>query len=285
MLDPLYERCVYQDPSLGPLSDFSADVYNENNVRAFNPLETLGLVEGTPRSFFEMLSIILKFQPIHKSRLVSSLSFTFVDLDPTEGVIMALQGLYPKSNCYSLLKEVGNRLPTVSKISFDIDLDARSKTGGGINLDSTSPEGLAALCRWNNPRGVTLAYCQDMGSMEDTLPCVVAAISCLATEFGTLCMKVQDYTSSLTKGVWELLETKFSSIELYKPGTMSCVRKEAVIVCTGKLRGRGEKRGELMRKIRVLEEYRAFAIRSVHSGKDNQQSCDITAYLIEYLNH
>jgi len=236
-------------------------------------LETLGVEFGTPNSFYQLLSVIRTFAPIHKSRLVTSIGFVFVDLDVTDGCLMAIQGLYPNSLQYSLVKNL-------SPLS---DLNVSR-----LNMEATSPQGLASICRLANKRGIALAYCSQMDSRKETVDAVVAGVACLSGEFGTLVVETKNYDSTLFRDLWQFLSTKFSDLVLYKPGVMSCVRKEALIVCRNKHNGTTSDTltfaQNMQKQTQFLEHHRLLAIQSVRQGVNNQESFDVAYYTNDYTN-
>lgn len=218
MMDPEYLMCVGGEvkhvPTPGSASAISTvDVYN------YNPLEELCVPGGTPSGCYELLSVMNTFGPIYKYRIVSGIECTFLDLDTGEGCLMAMQGRYPNSNQYSLSTKV---------ISKKSDIDERR-----VTAIATSPEGLAALCRQRNPRGISLAYTCQTDSEDDTVRRVLACVSCLSM-VGTMCVKVNNYSSTLARDLWMFLSERFSEVTLYKPAVLSCVKRSCLIVCSAR---------------------------------------------------
>jgi len=215
MIDPEYLRCVGddQDGGEGGVSASITGVYN------FNPLEELCAPGRTPSGCYELLSVMNVFGPIYKPQIISGITCTFLDLDEGEGCLMAMQGRYPNSNQYSL---------STKAISEQSGVDARK-----VEATSTSPEGLAVLCRQRNLRGISLAYTCQTGSEDDTVRRVIACVACMSM-IGTMCVKVDNYSSTLTRDLWLFLCERFSEVTLYKPGVLSCVKRACLIVCSAR---------------------------------------------------
>lgn len=263
MLDPLYERCC------NPFSieSFIENVSNTSDVsssRKYNPLETLGKDEATPSSFYCLQSVLLAFAPIHVCREIRDREFAFLDLDDTDGCLMAIQGLYPNSMQYSLTKS----------LDFNAGLDMSR-----VKMEATSVQGLARICRGENPRGISLAYCSPGKSEEETVNRLVAGTACIS-DIGTLIIEVEDYTISLFAAIWGFLSGRFGSVILYKPGTLPCKGKSALLVCAQKGGSSSATMGE---QVAFLEGYRQGAIAAIGEGLDNLSHFDNGMYISTYI--
>lgn len=218
MIDPEYLLCVgdvraQEMPALSSGSFSAIDVYN------FNPLEELCLPGQTPSGCYELQSVMNVFSPIYEQRIISNIECVFMDLDTGEGCLMAMQGRYPNSKQYSLSTKI---------LSPEGGIE-RSR----VDAVATSPEGLAVLCRQRNLRGISLAYTCQTDSEDDTVRRVLACVSCLSM-IGTMCAKVDNYSSTLARDLWLFLAERFSEISLYKPAVLSCVKRGCLIVCSAR---------------------------------------------------
>lgn len=261
MLDPLYIRCT-------AVAEIPSDISSTSSIASsarYNPLETLGKDEGTPSSFYQIQSAIRTFSLVHVCRGVTIPKFAFADLSDNDGCLMAIQGLYPNSIQYSLTK------PIRAEARIDI---------GKVKMEATSAAGFARICRSDNPRGVFLAYCSPGNGSEETVHRVVAGVACVSS-VGTLLIEVEDYKSTLFANLWTFLAARFGSIVLYKPGTLSCVSRGALLVCQGKGLAFTSEPAET--QISTLETYRYAALQSVSQGVDNLRSFDNAAYIWAYI--
>ena len=208
MIDPEYLLCVGSDRS-----DHESEAsFSLSDVCNYNPLQELSAPGLTPSSCYELLSVMNVFSPIYEPPIISNITCTFLDLCSDQGCLMAMRGRYPRSNQYSL---------------------STQQEMTRLDATSTSPEGLAVLCRQRNPRGISLAYTCQTDSEQDTVRRVVSCVACLSM-IGTLCVRIDSYTSTLTRDIWVFLAERFSSITLYKPGVLDCVKRGCLIVCSAR---------------------------------------------------
>jgi hypothetical protein len=214
------------------------------------------------------------FRPISDSRAITkSTAFGFVDLDLTDGCLMAIQGMHQNSMQFCLNKP----------ISLGANLD-----NSRYSVEATSPQGLARMCRTLHPRGLSLAYCSQSSSRQDSIDRVIAGVACLS-EIGMLFVETLDYTSVLCEDVWKFLVLRFSNLILYKPGVVCCVKKRALIVAFEKhpafvpdnLMGNAP---DLSAQIAVLEKHRLDAENAIRAGQSNLDHFDDALYRDQYLN-
>ena len=270
MIDPGYIECVGDivddtDDVVGEVSSYN---FSTRDVYAFNPIEELCSHGNTPSSFYELLSVFNVFGPIYVYPWVSTIECTLLDLDTTDGCLMAIQGRYPNSNAYSL---------STKHVSPESGVNMSK-----VSAITTSPHGLSVACRLNNKRGISLAYACETDNDEDTISRVVACVACLS-DIGTLCFKVSDYSNKLTRDVWRFLATTFFSMTLYKPAVLSCVKRGAVIVCSSRYLKRQDINvanvdSVLQTQIDVLEKHRLVALDSV-ARRVNNGSYDTSRYV------
>lgn len=270
MLDPLYEE-ITSNHSAETNTNVSIDTLSVQAVKAYNPLETLLDGSETPPSFYEVLSILRAFRSVSPHDWIDTREFVMLDFDTTDGATMAILGRYPKSlvYCLSVGKQVGN----------DLDFSR-------IMADGSSPHGVVSLCRRRNKRGIALAFCVQTDSRQETLERLVGCLASLAT-YGTLCMRVDNYASTLAMDIWVFLSNWFENVTLYKPGTMSCVHRSAYVVCSDRyLQSQMKNASSLMhlkKSIDNLEAERLRSISNIHSGVNNISTCDIEKYRSIYM--
>ena len=274
MFDPIYEDAV-KDKRQKSTSKRKLYEINKIDVINYNPLEELCYKSETPCSFYEILSIIQAFKIMSCSNIIDSTNCICLDLDDTDGFLMAIEGRFPYSLTYSLYTK------EIVRIDNGLDLSR-------IDDISSSPHSVAVRCKLNNMNGIDLSFGVQSNSLDDSIDKMLACISVLS-RYGTLVYRVDDYKSIFCRDIFTVISSWFADVTLYKPGMMSCINRGAYIVASSKrddpvdVSLENVEESSLNSLINILEKERKICVNSIKAGIDNNKNFDINATLNYYL--
>lgn len=229
MFDPMYSKYVMTADYT--VQSGSSGGINQRAVMNFNFLEEIVYDLDTPKTFYETLSIVHTFNPFGCERFASITDAPAVgnsdavvanidsgDLEGCDGFLMAIQG------------RVGEiwYAPHSSNI-YNVD----NKLDMSIIRTASSSASLAVLCKFSNLSGVSMCCSVQTTSKDDSLERLVACIA-MVSKHGLLAFRVDDYTTEFCRDAFNVLETWFSKVVLYKPGTMSCLKRGSYLIARAK---------------------------------------------------
>lgn len=275
MFDPKYEECVMKNiqPSITEINDADLDDLSTEDIMKYNPFQRLLYNKATPASFYETLSIIQAFNQISCVRYINSDSAVVLDLDDTDGFLMAIQGRIVNSLSYSLhTKDIYN---------MNNELNISS-----IDRIASTPTSLASRCKFYNRSGIEMTFSHQALDFSESVERILSCIAAVSRN-GLLAFRVDDYKSNFCQVMFNLLESWFSTVTLYKASTMSCVKTEIYLIGIDKKSipdNKVSRSDKLSRQIKVLEFERKNALNTILSGvADNDQYCNLNSLNNWYL--
>jgi hypothetical protein len=272
MFDPKYVECVMQHASHATTTQprVRLDDVVPEDIMKYNPFQRLLYNKPTPASFYEALSILQAFNQVLCSRYINSDAAVVLDLDDTDGFLMAVQGRIVNSLCYSL------HVKDIYRMGNDLNL-------GSIDRIASTPMTLASRCRFYNQGGIDLAFSQQALDFPTSVERILSCITAVSRD-GLLAFRVDDYTSNFCQVMFGVLESWFSKVTLYKPSTMSCVKTEIYLVAINKHGQSKPGDSKLSEQIEVLEQERKRALNTIlTSSGDNDQYCNLNSLNNWYL--
>jgi 23S rRNA U2552 (ribose-2'-O)-methylase RlmE/FtsJ len=243
------------------------------NLRAmhnYNPFETI-CGNTTPVSCYETLAVLQEFQLLG----CGDNTFSYVDLDSTEGFSLAIQGRYPGAYGYGLYN-------TPSRVKWDFDRNGLDMDN--FNLDSSTPRTLLARSLYYNSQGVHISFIDLPTDGYDAY--LRAGTNALAKDGS--CLVRFDY-QDVNVSLLECLQSMFERLQLYKPAVTSASSSECYLVCLYKKESTYYERESthpdpiLGSQVAILEAQRLIAEYSIAHHVDNRDVASVNKARIQYL--